>query len=142
METRTVFYVSVEDSPIFECVGFLNGGALCNGWEQPIFNAEQLKPLERFYMGAVPEAEEFSFDEQVTDLGNGEFVLYGWTFNLTAHPETPEGQCEYCTELAEWVLVLSESSAWRKGKELDVCCQRCADMITDRYDIIDSHRYE
>lgn len=66
-----------------QCEGFLNGGETWNGWEQPIFNADQLATIRAWWDSENMEQEtDYTWDEQVTEIGNNEFVLFGWTWQI------------------------------------------------------------
>jgi hypothetical protein len=70
---------------LFPCSGFLNGGETWNGFAQPIFTAEQLEIVEQWYESEnIAEQIGQTFAENVTDLGHGQFCLYGWAFSLDA----------------------------------------------------------
>jgi hypothetical protein len=69
----------------FPCSGFLNGGETWNGFAQPIFTAEQLEIVAQWYESEnIAEQYGQTFAENVTDLGHGQFCLYGWAFSLDA----------------------------------------------------------
>jgi hypothetical protein len=69
----------------FPCSGFLNGGETWNGFAQPIFTAEQLEIVAQWYESEnIAEQYGQTFAENVTDLGHGEYCLYGWAFSLDA----------------------------------------------------------
>lgn len=75
--------VCIDDLLTVECEGFLNGGEKWNGWEQPIFNAEQIETIREWYNSENMEEESgVPFDDEVIDLGNGEFFLSGWTWDI------------------------------------------------------------
>ena len=83
MDTFRVSLDAVEQW--FPCSGFLNGGETWNGFAQPIFNAEQLEIVAQWYESEnIQEQIGQTFAEEVTDLGHGQFCLYGWAFSLDA----------------------------------------------------------
>lgn len=72
----------------FECLHLLNGGERWNGFVQPVFNSEQLKEVEKWFRNlwreevtnGYPSELVPNWNEQYTDLGNDEYVIYGWVW--------------------------------------------------------------
>ena len=49
------------------------------------------------------------------------------------------GECGYCPQDAEWVLVVEQAGKYRNI----VTCQDCADStVSERFNVIDGHKYE
>jgi len=70
--------VCIDDVLTVECSHLLNMGETWNGFVQPVFTAEQVVTL-------VAECERAEFgdvSDQVHDIGGGEFVTYGWTWQV------------------------------------------------------------
>ena len=109
--------VSIDDILTVECSGLLNGGERWNGFDCPVFTAEQLEPIRQWWnetYDSDPNKSDWacqSFDEEVTDLGNDEYLLEGWVWQVTcdgcdnigckcwdnfcdAHAETDCTECE------------------------------------------------
>ena len=74
--------VHIDESPQFECVGLLNYGERWNGFEQPIFNADQIVTVQEWWRTCNEDNEMLFLDEVATDLGNDEWTVFGWCWTL------------------------------------------------------------
>lgn len=75
--------VCIDDVLAVDCVGLLNGGDTWNGYAEPIFNAEQVATIHQWWNDNNGDNwNGTTFDENITDLGNGEFVFYGWAWTI------------------------------------------------------------
>lgn len=91
--------VCLDEFLTVDCDGFLNGGEKWNGWEQPIFNAEQLQTIREWYTNEKIEEESgVSFDDEVIDLGEGQFFLSGWTWQI----DPDYALCDDCGDSIYW----------------------------------------
>lgn len=81
--------VCIDDVLTVECSHLLNAGETWNGFVQPVFTAEQLDRvfsecvrLGWFDSDGVGANKESTFGRDVEDLGDGAFLLSGWTWDL------------------------------------------------------------
>ena len=77
-----------DGSRYFECLHLFNGGERWNGWEQPVFSSAQLKEVENWWreiwreevLAGYPSHLVPNWGEDVTDLGNDQYLISGLVF--------------------------------------------------------------
>lgn len=75
--------VCIDDLLTVDCEGFLNGGERWNGFEQPLFNAEQLATIQKWWIendNGVHNGD--TWRDQYTDIGDGFFLVEGWVWEI------------------------------------------------------------
>lgn len=90
--------VCIDDLLTVDCEGFLNGGEKWNGWEQPIFNANQLTTIRQWWECENPSATVEEWEQEVVRLGYGQFFLSGWVWKM--HPDF--ALCDDCGDSIFW----------------------------------------
>lgn len=98
--------VRIDDTLTVECSHLLNGGETWNGWVLPVFTSEQVETLRGMVVALgwysedgrdLQAGDSPSFSECVTNLGYGEYVVEGWTW------EVVPADCEVCgTDSDTW----------------------------------------
>jgi hypothetical protein len=83
--------VRIDDVLVVECSHLLNAGETWNGWVRPVFTSEQVETLREQVVALGWYSEDGrdlqaggspSFSECVTNLGYGEYVVEGWTWEV------------------------------------------------------------